>query len=52
VESRARDGGRILETFELDELTKQLIVTLEIKPSSFAEPINITRIYDRIQTLE
>jgi hypothetical protein len=52
VESRARDGGRILETFELDAVTNQLKITLEIKPSSFEVPIYVTRIYDKYQATE
>ncbi len=45
VETRARDGGWIFETLELSE--ENLIITMEIKPSSFAEPINIKRVYIR-----
>jgi hypothetical protein len=45
VETRARDGGWIFETLELSE--DNLIITMEIKPSSFAEPINIKRVYIR-----
>jgi hypothetical protein len=50
VESRVRDGGWILETYTLvagengEDLLK---VVLELKPSSFAVPINITRVYNR-----
>jgi hypothetical protein len=49
VESRLRDGGWIFETFLLEttETGQLLKVILELKPSSFAEPINITRIYNR-----
>ncbi len=47
VESRPRDGGWINETYELIPVTGQLRVILELKPSSFGEPINIVRIYDR-----
>lgn len=45
VETRARDGGWIFETLEISE--GSLIITMEIKPSSFAEPINIKRIYTK-----
>ncbi len=48
VESRPRDGGWINETFELLTATGQLRVTLKLKPSSFGEPIDIIRIYDRL----
>ena len=47
VESRPRDGGWINETYELIPETGQLRVTLEAKPSSFGDPINIIRIYER-----
>lgn len=47
VESRPRDGGSIFETFEILPQTDQLKVTLELKPATFAEPIQIIRIYDR-----
>ena len=47
VESRPRDGGVIFETYELVPDSLQLKVSLELKPSSFSEPISITRIYDR-----
>ena len=47
VESRPRDSGWILETYELDPVTLQLRISLELKPSSFSEPILITRVYDR-----
>jgi hypothetical protein len=47
VESRPRDGGWIIETYVLDPKTSQLKISLELKPSSFAEPIFITRVYDR-----
>jgi hypothetical protein len=50
VESRPRDGGWINETFELLLASGQLRVTLELKPSSFGEPIHIVRIYDRLGT--
>jgi len=50
VESRPRDGGWINETFEVLTVTGQLRVTLELKPSSFGEPIHIVRIYDRLGT--
>lgn len=49
VESRPRDGGWIIETYELIPQTGQLRVTLELKPSSFGDPINIIRIYDRVR---
>jgi hypothetical protein len=52
VESRVRDGGWILERFELLPETSQLKVSLELKPSSFARPIIITRIYDRVTAAE
>jgi len=48
VESRPRDGGWIFETYEYEQETDQLKVSLELKPSSFAEPIRIMRIYDRL----
>ena len=49
VESRPRDGGWIFETYSLEntEAGEHLRVILELKPSSFADPIYITRIYDR-----
>lgn len=47
VESRVRDGGWIFETFTLEADGNQLRVVMELKPSSFAEPIRLTRIYDR-----
>lgn len=50
VESRPRDGGWIIETFEILPASGQLQVTLELKPSSFGVPINIIRIYDRLAT--
>lgn len=52
VESRPRDGGWILETYELTGQGQQLQVSLELNPSSFAEPIYITRIYDRVSDRE
>ncbi len=48
VESRPRDGGWTLERYELLNDGLQLKATLQIKPSSFAFPINITRIYDKV----
>jgi hypothetical protein len=47
VESRVRDGGWILETYTLEADGKHLRVTMELQPSSFPVPINLTRIYDR-----
>jgi hypothetical protein len=47
VESRVRDGGWILETYTLEADGKQLRVTMELQPSSFPVPINLTRIYGR-----
>ncbi len=48
VESRPRDGGWIFEIYQLEREPDQLKVTLELKPSSFAESIRIVRIYDRV----
>ncbi|NNE38114.1 MAG: hypothetical protein HKN08_07395 [Gammaproteobacteria bacterium] len=45
IETRARDGGWIYEVIEATEDT--LTVTLELNPSSFAEPIKVKRIYNR-----
>ncbi len=45
IETRARDGGWIYEIMEATEDT--LTVTLELNPSSFAEPIKVNRIYNR-----
>lgn len=47
VESRPRDGGWIHETYQLENDNQQLRIKLELKPSSFSEPINIIRIYNR-----
>ena len=52
VESRPRDGGWIFETYEMDEGETRLILTLELKPSSFAEPIHLIRIYDNSKLLK
>ncbi len=50
IETRARDGGWIYEIIEttVDTLT----VTLELNPSSFAEPIKVKRIYNRPDTTQ
>ena len=47
VESRPRDGGWTNETYTLESDTQQLRVKMVLKPSSFAEPIHILRIYIR-----
>ena len=48
VESRVRDNGWTLERYELLNEGLQLRATLQVKPSSFALPVNIIRIYDRV----
>jgi hypothetical protein len=48
VESRPRDGGWTLERYELLNDGLQLKATLQLKPSSFAIPINITRVYEKV----
>lgn len=50
IETRARDGGWIYEILEVQDDT--LTITLELKPSSFAEPIHIKRIYNRPVTIQ
>ena len=45
IETRARDGGWIYEVIEATQ--DSLTVTLQLKPSSFREPINIKRIYNK-----
>jgi hypothetical protein len=45
IETRARDGGWIYEVMEASQ--DSLTVTLQLKPSSFREPINIKRTYNR-----
>lgn len=47
VESTVRDGGWIFEQYRLTEGGTRLKVDLELKPASFANPVRITRIYDR-----
>ena len=48
VESRPLDGGRITETFMLEEGGNRLRVELELQPLSFRVPIYLIRIYDRV----
>jgi len=48
VESRVRDNGWTLERYELLNEGLQLRAILQLNPSSFALPINIIRIYDKV----
>lgn len=48
VEARPRDGGFANETYSLLNNGQQLRVELYILPKLFTEPIQLTRIYDRI----
>ena len=49
VEARPRDGGKTHETYHLDPATGQLNVELELRPLTFLQPVQIRRVYDRMQ---
>ena len=49
VEGRPRDGGFSNETYTLSADGLSLTVDMYIKPGSFTEPVEITRVYDRVQ---
>lgn len=48
VEARPRDGGFANEVYTLINQGSQLRVELYIQPKAFTEPIELTRIYDRL----
>lgn len=48
VEARPRDGGFANEIYTLINQGSQLRVELYIQPKVFTEPIELTRIYDRL----
>lgn len=48
VEARPRDGGYTEETYALINNGTQLQVDLFIRPRTFTEPIEVTRVYDRV----
>ena len=48
VEARPRDGGFANETYTLTEQGMRLRVNLYIYPRAFSEPIELTRVYDRM----
>lgn len=47
VEARVRDGGYTEESYALINDGRQLQVDLYIRPRTFQEPIEVTRVYDR-----
>jgi len=51
VEARPRDGGFANEIYTLINQGSQLRVELYIQPKAFSEPIELTRIYDRLNTI-
>jgi len=51
VEARPRDGGFTNEIYTLINQGSQLRVELYIQPKAFSEPIELTRIYDRLNTI-
>ena len=51
VEARPRDGGFANEIYSLINQGSQLRVELYIQPKAFTEPIELTRIYDRLNSV-
>ena len=49
VESRPRDGGFTIETYTLEENGARLRIVMTIQPDSFREPIELTRVFDRVE---
>lgn len=48
VEGRPRDGGFTIETYTLEQNGARLRIEMTIQPDSFREPIELVRIFDRI----
>ena len=47
VEGQPRDGGFTVETYTLSADGNRLRIEMLIQPDSFAEPINLVRVFDR-----
>jgi len=52
VEARPRDGGFANEAYTLSNQDSQLQVKLYIQPKGFTESIELTRVYDRLGTVQ
>lgn len=48
VEARPRDGGFTLETYTLEANGSRLRVEMVLEPNAFGAPINLVRVYDRV----
>ena len=49
VEGRPRDGGFTLERYTLENAGSRLRIEMTIHPDSFREPIELVRVFDRVQ---
>ena len=52
VEGRPRDGGKTIESYQVDPVTGRLKVELELKPLSFLYPVEIKLVYDRAPVVD
>lgn len=48
VEGQPRDGGFTVETYSLSNDDQRLRIEMLIQPDSFAVPINLVRVFDRV----
>lgn len=48
VEGRPRDGGFTIETYSVSSDGQQLTIEMLIQPQSFREPVNLTRVFSRL----
>ena len=49
VEARPRDGGFTIETYTLENNGMRLRIEMTIQPNSFRVPIELVRIFDRVE---
>ncbi len=49
VEARPRDGGFTIETYSVSNDGKLLTIEMLIQPQSFREPINLVRVFSRVE---
>ena len=52
VEARPRDGGFANEAYTLSSEGSRLQVKLYIQPDGFTQPIELTRVYERLDSLQ
>lgn len=50
VEGQPRDGGFTIETYSVEAGGERLRIRMRIQPDNFAEPIVLTRVFDRAGT--